>query len=75
MSMVGSGDGSGRPLMELPAALVLPEGGLDGGFTGFMASSMADLRSSLSSRISHSSLSARTLHCLGCKAHAGSMRS
>ena len=59
--MVGSGEGSGRPLVEVPPALVFPEGGLDGGLTGFIDSSIADLRSSLSSRISHSSLSARTL--------------
>lgn len=48
--------------MEAPAALVLPEGGREGALGGFMDDSMADLRSSLSKRISHSSFNAKTLH-------------
>ena len=61
-SITTSGAGSGRPLVEAPAALVLPEGGREGALGGFMDSSMADLRSSLSKRISHSSFNAKTLH-------------
>lgn len=61
-SITTSGAGSGRPLVEAPAALVLPEGGREGALGGFMDSSIADLRSSLSKRISHSSFNAKTLH-------------
>ena len=62
MSMTGSGAGSDLPLLELPPALVLPDGGLDGAFTGFMDDSIADLRSSLSNLISQSTFNASTLH-------------